>query len=153
MSFEKTRCEKMSVFVSSRLVSSVICIAIVYLAGLSSSLFLFDLFDFWLCFSRSPFVSLLHHALSCVNGLSASVDVMVYPIFVLVLTGSKRQDETRQRRNTFCSWPVERQVLKVSLIFKNIARLKEYYSFWVINSLLITEYISLEDHKIPLKPN
>lgn len=102
---------------------------------------------------QKPFCFCSSSALSCVNGLSTSVDIMVCPVFVLVLTGSKRQDDTRERRNTFSFWLVERKVLNVSLIFKNIARWKEYYTFWVINSLLIIEYISSEDQKIPLKPN
>lgn len=61
----------MPLFVSSGLVSSVIRIATIYLAGVSStcSLFLLDLFGFSLCFLRSPLASPLHRASSCVNGI------------------------------------------------------------------------------------
>lgn len=77
------------------------------------------------------------------------------PCFLFCFLQAQKSKLRQVKGKTLCSWLAERHVLKVFffLIFKNITRLKEYYSFWVINFLLITEYMPSEYHKIPFKPN
>lgn len=142
----------MPLFVSSGLVSSVIRIATIYLAGVSSacSLFLLDLFDFSLCFLRSPLVSPLHRASSCVNGICGYHGL---PCFLFWFLQAQKGKIKQGKGETLSVPDLQKGTSGKFSVFKNITRLKEYYSFRVINSLLITEYISSEDHKIPFKPN
>lgn len=136
----------MSVFVSSRLLSPVTHTATIYLAGVSTtcSLFLFNLFDFSLCFPRispvRPSCLFCLQPSSCFFLCEWSVhDTMISSGFCF---GSYRFKRARQSRsnekhslflNCRKAYPETCFVLfhfnSPLPIFRNIAILKEYYFF------------------------